>query len=504
MNPNDYDLPHDEWRPHQKEALDLILNMHNASTMILEMPTGTGKTGICAATGYKSKVLSMMGTRELQQQYADIYDFSIIWGRSHYPCTDPIKANRWKKVYGFLPNAGDCTKMKECDVYCPYKQAKSEAFAVNKVATNYHYGWYSEWWHKRDGYLFCDEAHNLAISVISGLAQLKVSEKQREKWDLPKFPAISGATLFAKDAVDKWLEQSIGLLGFMLGQMEDSKKKSRGTLLHRKLVMLRQLLYQGSWYIEGRNYGTLNNPPLLSCRPINPSVFADRLLGHHDKRVLMSATIGDAEMLARELGINDYEFHSFPHNIPLEQRPVFLVEDSPAMSYRSTYKDYEHQADIVAHLCHKHKSERVLIHCTRWRHAHDLANRLSRKGLQDRVYVPNIKEGRLAQIAKLTVNTKPDLIAIGPSFWEGLDLRDDLCRAVIICKVPFQDRKDPVVAARLRQEGGQAWDRWVASMKVVQGVGRAVRDKEDYAVGYIVDNNWIRVQKYAPKWFNVQ
>jgi len=505
-SPSDYGLPHPGWRPSQKQLLDAVLNMQSPATLIVEAPTGFGKTGVVAAVGHEDKALALMLTKDLQDQYSRIYDFDTIYGRSNYPCTHPKYAKSWQKAYGYPRSADDCPypKMKDCDISCPYKTAKAAAHGSNKVAMNYSYGWFAEWWHHRDGYLFADEAHNLAISVISNLAQLRVSERQRNNWNLPKFPACSGTTDWAKDEVFEWLEHAIPIMGGTIGQMKDSKDKSKGTLLHRRLVMLRQLLTDGIWHIKGTNIGNKEIPPHLVCRPVNPKVFAPRLLGHHSKVVLMSATIGDSSMLASELGIEDYEFKSFPHNIDPSRRPVFWYEDAPRMNYRSTYQDYEHQADIIAEVCRRHKGERILIHTTRWKHARDLADRLARKGLQDRVWVPEQGIGRIQQIQKLVNPTQTDLIAIGPSFWEGLDLKDDLCRCVIIAKVPFSDRSDPVVAARLRQPGGIKWDHWCAALKVVQGAGRGVRDADDYAATYICDANWSGVAKYAPKWFEIQ
>lgn len=500
-SPQDYGLPadHGEWRPSQKEALDIILAAKNPSTIILEFPTGGGKTALAAAASTKDKVLAMMLTKDLEDQYSRGYGFDAMYGRANYPCTEPKKVKRWLKTYGFAPTADDCPSMKECPISCPYKQAKATTISSYKAAFNYSYSWHSEWWHKRGGYLFADEAHNLAISVISNLAQLQVSEKQRQRWDLPTFPACSGTAEWAIQRVDDWVHSAGDSLRHILKNMNDERAQAKGTLLLRKLQLLSDLLWQGTWYVKGTNIGE----PYLSCRPINPSAFADRLLGKHSQRVLMSATIGNAEMLAGELGITDYEFYSFPHNIPSERRPVYMT-DAPAMSYKSTYADYEHQADVIAGICYQHKGERVLIHTTRWRHASDLADRLARKGLQDRVWVPNKTQSRLEQVAKLTNPSYTDLIAIGPSFWEGLDLKDDLCRCVIVAKIPWSDRSDPVVAARLRQDGGGKWDRWCAALRVVQGCGRAVRDADDFAVAYIADGSWNRVASFAPKWFSVQ
>jgi len=501
--PADYGLPHDEWRASQKEALDLVLAT-GTKPLILELPTGAGKTALAAAASQEEPTLSMVATRDLQQQYAEGYDFSVLWGRAHYPCEKETKVLRWKTMYGFPPTASDCAKMKDCTISCAYKQAKYQAISSHKTIINYHYAWYSEWWHRRKGFLFCDEAHNLAITTIPSLAEVRISEKQRRDWDLPLFPACSGSSSWAIDTALGWTKAAIGKLRYVFSKIgDDDKNKSKVGLMVRKLELLAELLPLGVWYIEGTNIGSVEHPPLFSCRPVMSKHFAGRLTGYHERRIFMSATIGDAEMLANELGMSDYEFHSFPHNIPPERRPVILT-DAPAMSYRSTEADYQKQADIIAGICKKHKGERILIHTTRWKHAKDLANRLSRLGLQDRVWVPNQKQGRIEQIKKLTTNDDPDLIALGPSFWEGLDLRGDLCRAVIVAKIPFSDRSDPVIATRLRQEGGNTWDRWVAALKVTQGCGRAVRDETDFAVAYICDHNWTRVSKHAPKWFKAE
>jgi Rad3-related DNA helicase len=329
-----------------------------------------------------------------------------------------------------------------------------------------------------------------------------VSERQRRLWGLPSFPGCSGTGEWAKDKVFDWLDKALLGLFNTLGPMDkDQRERSKGNLLLRKLKMLKELLQEGLWYVEGTNIGSIDNPPHLDCRPVNPKVFAPRLLGWHKKIVLMSATIGDVNVLAEGLGLESYEFRSYPHNIPAEQRPVYLA-DAPAMSWRSKWKDYEEQADVIAYICLKHPYERILIHTTRWKHAKDLADRLARKGLQDRVWVPDTKkQTRIEQVAELTNPQHPYRITISPSFWEGLDYRSG--SVAIIAKVPFQDRSDPVVATRIRQEGGNRWDKWVAALKCVQGCGRVVRDAEDYAVSYICDGNWSRVSSFAPAWFNV-
>lgn len=501
-SPQDYGLPadHGEWRPHQKEALDIILAAKNPSTIILEFPTGGGKTALAAATATKDKVLAMMLTKDLQDQYSRGYGFDVIYGRGNYMCTEPNRVKRWLKTYGYVPTGDDCPGMKECTTVCPYKQAKAIVIPSYKAAMNYSYSWYSEWWHKRGGYLFADEAHNLAISVISNLAQLLVSEKQRQRWDLPTFPACSGTAEWAIQRVDDWVHDASTSLHSTLKGMSDERAQAKGTLLLRKLQLLSDLIWQGAWYVKGTNIGE----PYLSCRPINPSAFADRLLGKHSQRVLMSATIGNPQTFASGIGITDYEFHSFPHNIDPSHRPVFFYKDAPAMNWKSNWQSYDKQADIITQIVINHPHERVLIHVTTWKSVEHLAQRLARRGLQDRVWVPDKTKGRIQQIETFLHHPQSDLVIVSPSYWEGLDLKDDLCRAIIVAKVPFADRSDPVVAARLRQEGGSTWDHWQAALKVCQGIGRGTRHADDFCVGYIVDSNWRLVQSQAPSWFETQ
>ncbi len=79
------------------------------------------------------------------------------------------------------------------------------------------------------------------------------------------------------------------------------------------------------------------------------------------------------------------------------------------------------------------------------------------------------------------------------SFWEGVDVKGDALRLVIIEKLPFASPDDPLVRARidhLQATGGNAFRDYQlpeAALALKQGVGRLIRSEEDYGTVVICD-----------------
>ena len=79
------------------------------------------------------------------------------------------------------------------------------------------------------------------------------------------------------------------------------------------------------------------------------------------------------------------------------------------------------------------------------------------------------------------------------SFWEGVDVRGDALCVVVIDKLPFAVPDDPMLKARLeaiREQGGNPFfDEQVpqAVIALKQGVGRLIRDEQDFGVVVLCD-----------------
>jgi len=79
------------------------------------------------------------------------------------------------------------------------------------------------------------------------------------------------------------------------------------------------------------------------------------------------------------------------------------------------------------------------------------------------------------------------------SFWQGVDVRGDALRLVVIDKLPFSPPDEPITRARieaLRREGGNPFREHQlpeAALNLKQGVGRLIRDVTDSGVAMLCD-----------------
>ncbi len=79
------------------------------------------------------------------------------------------------------------------------------------------------------------------------------------------------------------------------------------------------------------------------------------------------------------------------------------------------------------------------------------------------------------------------------SFWEGVDVKGQALSCVIIDKLPFSAPGDPVLKARMQMMEEQGRNPFMeyqlpeAVIVLKQGIGRLIRDKNDYGVLMICD-----------------
>ena len=449
--PSDYGVPHPKWRPHQLESVEWALGVGDVG--ILEAAVGSGKTAICAATASRKTVVSLVRTKFLQEQYGALYSFDLLKGRSNYRCTHPNSA------LGAMADSclysGKSMYLCEVSKDCPYLVAKNIARSSRKLCTNYSY-WLSAAWIRKDlpQALFLDEAHNVDSLTLDHVG-LKVSERRRRDWSLPAFPTITGMASGSLDAVSTptgdalgWLVGARNVLALQYRRLQasadDEKTRKRARRCERFGSSVRATIdalnhCSDDWFVRSGDdvlYFNGESVPGFIARPLTAKYHFPRYF-RNGVTVAMSATIGDLGTFAKELGIQSYVDRSVPSRWPPEARRVYLL-DAPKMRHGSTYLDYEHQADVVADAIKTCPDDwSGILHVTRKAEAPLVANRLARRGLQDRVWVSpqGPTEGQIAAWERRKAR-HPGSLMVAWAFQEGMDAREEKICIVVKCFTP--------------------------------------------------------------------
>ena len=150
---------------------------------------------------------------------------------------------------------------------------------------------------------------------------------------------------------------------------------------------------------------------------------------------------------------------------------------------------------------------RTFLLCTSYRAMQQAAMRLrERIDANNRSYEVLLQneDSRTKLIERFRTSTRGAILVGSMSFWEGIDIKGEALSLVVIDKLPFAPKDDPVLEAKgewIREQGGNPFSDHqipLAAITLKQGTGRLIRSEKDRGILIIGDKRVLpNVTRYA-------
>lgn len=490
--------------------LDIIQDIKEAidkgfKYIILEAGTGTGKSVIATTLAkiYESAYILTM-TKQLQAQYADEFDISLVKGRSNFSClednldstcdmgtckTTP-SSNNFTCRYGISKNPTLDSEIAfedsfggsvfyQSEYICNYWKQKANAINSPITLMNYDYAIlelnYVKHFSKRS-LLILDEAHNIENKLMRTM-EVNLSKQRLEK-DINKVISIKS---FEDGNVKDWIMEISAIYESYeeLDTTDFSKRKKdriRSTIFRLKQLTKNLKNEPENWVVDSDNYS-------VSFKPLKINNYAEKnLFKYGDVCIFLSATILSHKLFCKWLGLNPNEVYHMKVDSPFpsSKRPIKLnlVGKMSASRIKQTAPK---TIPILKKILKKHENDKGLIHTNSYKCQNYINNNLVNPRL-----ISHTTRNR-EKVLKYFEKDKNPLVLVSPSMSEGVDLPYDKCRFQIIYKIPFPYLGDKQV--NLRRKKDQRWYAYKTVMNLVQAYGRGMRAEDDYCYTYILDKD---------------
>lgn len=253
------------------------------------------------------------------------------------------------------------------------------------------------------------------------------------------------------------------------------------------------------WF-ETRGHGFL-----LHQTPLDISgIFQQRLAQHECKCIYTSATLAvgeDFSHFSSRLGLNGVRSATWPSPFDYKKQSLLYLPPDMPVPGQTNYTAAVIDASIP------------VVRASR---GHAFILFTSHRALQEaaglvraRINFPVMVQGEAPRTELLDRfrNTANAVLLGTSSFWEGVDVRGQALSCVIIDKLPFASPDDPVFqarAARMQENGINPFLDYQLPQAIItlkQGVGRLIRDMNDYGVMTICDPRLLS-KSYGKKFLN--
>ena len=232
------------------------------------------------------------------------------------------------------------------------------------------------------------------------------------------------------------------------------------------------------------------------CRDMSETNMVKRnFVSKLNHALFMSATLGNTEEYASLLGLekDTYTTYRLSSVFDFTKSPIFLCNVG-WLNYKNFNNNIDKVLDACINVCEKmHPNDNGIIHTSTFKIANMLREKLIACGSNvnfDRYLfykTPEEKDACVEKMKRDAADGRTGSVVVGPSLYEGLDLRHNEGRFNILVKVPYPGIDDYV---RAKMERVPFWYSRVTLEKVVQAIGRTNRAPDDWSVTYLLDSSF--------------
>ncbi|WP_068267445.1 ATP-dependent DNA helicase [Caviibacter abscessus] len=229
-----------------------------------------------------------------------------------------------------------------------------------------------------------------------------------------------------------------------------------------------------------------------------PYIIADKLekelLKDNKNVILTSATLrvdNKFEYIKSRLGISNFEEYVIKSPFDYDRNmKILLSKNSPDVN---TAEFIDYTASFINNYA-KEKNGNCFVLFTSYKFMSQVYNKLE---LEDFIILKQGDMSRTNLIETFKSNDKSILLGTD-SFWEGVDVKGDKLKSIIIPKLPFQVPDDPIVEAiieNIQKQGDIPFIKYqlpLMTVKLCQGVGRLIRSKKDEGEIVILDSRIVK------------
>lgn len=475
--------------------------------VVLSLPTGGGKSVIgYAVAKYFGEAYILTNQKVLQEQYKKDLSVPYILGRSNYVC---LQDNN------LTCEMGACKRLSShvCK-NCPYIRARE--IAKNNWITNMNYSYYLNVVKANSltprTLMIMDESHILENEMIKA-ATIRLTEKMLLKLgirniDIPReeesnyekqiwlfetlLPKLKEQYIFFKEQIQQYEKFKF---------TKETKKIIGRYMASERIVTIIQeiqkeikdkqkvIIQSGIDFIEFKVLYGYN-------------LFEKYFEGKSEKFLHMSATILNKEQYCKKLNLcdDDVEYLEYESEFPIENRLIHYLPVG-SLSFKKKKHTIPKLIKKVEELLNNHKDEKGIIHTVNYELAEIIVDQLQGTDAGSRLLIPRGNSRQI--ILNSFYNSKNPYVLISPSLAEGLDLKDELSRFCIICKMPYANISDKWVKTRLALD--RTWYSNYTAESLVQMCGRSIRSKTDFATTYILDSDFMTFAENSyyllPEWW---